>query len=133
MARGYYFRWRIESCFKLLKSAGWELESWRRASGPALLRKRRVALAACVRVWAVERRTDAPAEALQELRMRLSGRQTKRSRPVTTSGLLAGLWVWQSARSVVADAGPEAMNRLVDQFFPLAESTKTKKTTKKDV
>lgn len=125
VARWYDFRWRIESTFELLKSAGWELESRLQATGPALLRKLLVAVGACVRVWALERRNDAAAENLKELLMRLSGRQTKRSRAVTTSGLLAGLWVWQSARTVIADTGPEAVDRLVDQFFPLDIPAKT--------
>ncbi len=31
IARWYYFRWRIESMHKLLKSAGWQLEGWLQA------------------------------------------------------------------------------------------------------
>ncbi len=51
VARWYYFRWRIESTFKLLKSAGWDVEEWRQRTGAGLLRKLLVALGCCVQVW----------------------------------------------------------------------------------
>jgi hypothetical protein len=35
IARRYYFRWRIESLHKLLKRAGWQLESWLQQNGLA--------------------------------------------------------------------------------------------------
>jgi hypothetical protein len=119
VARWYYFRWRIETTFKLLKSAGWDVEEWRQRTGPALLRKLLVALAGCVQVWQLEARTDASAKWLKELLMRLSGRQVKRSQPVTTSGLLAGLWVWQSAQAVISDHGADTVERLVAEHLPL--------------
>ena len=97
IARWYYFRWRIETYHKLLKGAGWQLESWLQRDGQRLLVKLMLALAACASIWALERRGDAEAEAFKKLLMQLSGRQTKRNRAVTTSGLLAGLWVLQCA------------------------------------
>ena len=44
IARWYYFRWRIESMHKLLKSAGWQLESWLQRDGQRLLIKLLLAL-----------------------------------------------------------------------------------------
>lgn len=119
VARWYYFRWRIESTFKLLKSAGFDVEEWRQRTGEALLRKLLVAIAGCVEVWRLESRSDASAEWLREILMRLSGRQVKRSQPVTTAGLLAGLWVWQSARAVAGDHGPDTVDRLIADHLPL--------------
>ena len=130
VAQWYSDRWRIESTFKLLKGAGWDVEGWRQRTGEGLLRKLLVAIAGCVEVWRLERRTDASAEWLKELLMRLSGRQVKRSKPVTTAGLLAGLWVWQSARAVVADHGADTVEHLLDQHLPLFA---TPPTSKKDV
>lgn len=119
VARWYYYRWRIESAFKLLKSAGWDVEGWLQRTGAGLLRKLLVALGGCVQVWRLQAREDASAEWLKELLMRLSGRQAKRSQPVTTSGLLAGLWVWQSAQGVIGDHGADTVERLVAEHLPL--------------
>jgi hypothetical protein len=119
VARWYYYRWRIESTFRLLKSAGWDVEGWLQRTGEGLLRKLLVAIATCVQVWRLEGRTDASAEWLKEVLMRLSGRPVKRSQPVTTSGLLAGLWVWRSAQAVSADHGADTVERLVADHLPL--------------
>jgi hypothetical protein len=119
VARWYSFRWRIESTFKLLKSAGWDVVEWRQRSGEALLPKLLVAIAGCVPVWQLEARSGASAEWRREILMRLSGRQMKRSQPVTTAGLLAGLWVWQSVRGVAGDHGADTIDRLIADHLPL--------------
>jgi hypothetical protein len=119
VARRYYFRWRIESLHKLLKSAGWQLEGWLQRDGERVLKKLLIALAACASVWALERRCDAASEEFKALLMRLSGRQTKRGVPVTTSGMLAGLWVLQGALGPLARHGPEKLNTLLEDHLPL--------------
>lgn len=119
IARWYYFRWRIESFHKLLKKAGWQLESWLQQTGVRLLIKLLIALGACVSVWALERRSDAESLAFQALLMQLSGRQTKRDRPITTSGLLAGLWVLQGALGPLARHGPDQLNAMLENHLPL--------------
>ena len=124
IARWYYFRWRIESLHKLLKSAGWQLEGWLQRDGRRLLRKLLVAFGAAASVWALERRHDAESVALQGLLMQLSGRQTKRGREVTTSGLLAGLWVLQGAVGPLARHGPDALNAMLEAHLPLFASNK---------
>ena len=62
--------------------------------------------------------------ALQGLLMQLSGRQTKRGREVTTSGLLAGLWVLQGAVGPLARHGPDALNAMLEAHLPLFASNK---------
>jgi Transposase DDE domain len=119
IARWYYFRWRIESLHKLLKSSGWQLEKWLQRDGEKIMIKLLLALGAVTSVWALERRKDVPSVAFQQLLMRLSGRQTKRSRPITTSGLLAGLWVLQSALGPLASHGVEQLNTLLENHLPL--------------
>lgn len=119
VASWYDWRWRIESLHKLLKSAGWQLESWLQRNGTRLLRKLLVALAACVEVWALERRDDASSESLKDLLVSLSGRQTKHRQPVTTPALLAGLWVLQQAASWLSRDGPNDPNVLLRQHVPL--------------
>jgi hypothetical protein len=119
IARWYYFRWRIESMHKLLKRAGWQLEGWLQRDGRRLLTKLLIAFGACASVWALERRHDAESEAFQLLLMELSGRQTKRGREVTTSGMLAGLWVLQGAVGALARHGPEGLNAMLEDHLPL--------------
>ena len=119
IARWYYFRWRIESLHKLLKRAGWQLESWLQRTGERLLIKLLIALGACAAIWALERRHDGESVAFQLLLMQLSGRQTKRDRAITTSGMLAGLWVLQSAVGPLARHGPEKLNTMLENHLPL--------------
>jgi hypothetical protein len=119
IAHWYYFRWRIESMHKLLKRAGWQLEGWLQRHGQRLLRKLLIGFGACVSVRSLERRHDAESEAFQRLLMQLSGRQVKRGRAVTTSGLLAGLWVLQGAVGPLARDGPEKLNAMLEAHLPL--------------
>lgn len=118
IAKWYYFRWRIEGFHKLLKSAGWQLEEWLQRSGERILIKLLLAVGACTSVWALERRSDTESVAFQHLLMRLSGRQTKRRRPVTTTGLLAGLWVLQSSLGALTAHGPDQLNSMLENHLP---------------
>ena len=119
LALWYYFRWRIESFHKLLKSSGWQLEHWLQRNGDRLLIKLLLALGAVTSVWALERRKDADSVAFQKVLMDLSGRQTKRRRAITTSGLLAGLWVLQAALGSLARHGYEQLNSMLENHLPL--------------
>jgi Transposase DDE domain len=119
IARWYYFRWRIESLHKLLKAAGWQLESWLQRNGERLLTKLLLAFGACTSIWALERKHDPQSVAFQQLLMDLSGRQTKRGREITTSGMLAGLWVLQGALGPLARHGPEKLNAMLEDHLPL--------------
>jgi hypothetical protein len=91
LARCYYWRWRIESFFKLLKSHGQQMEQWLQESGIALARRLLVAAMACVVVWQLQADDSPQALEFKTILVRLSGRQTKRGRPHTAPALLAGL------------------------------------------
>jgi hypothetical protein len=93
LARCYYWRWRIESYFKLLKSHGQQLEHWQQETGIAIARRLLVASMACVVVWELEGDNSKEAEELKDILIRLSGRQMKKDHPHTAPALLAGLWV----------------------------------------
>jgi hypothetical protein len=93
LATCYYWRWRIESFFKLLKSHGHQLEQWQQETGPAIARRLLIATMACVVVWQLEADKSPKAEELKTILVRLSGRQMKYGRPYTAPALLAGLWV----------------------------------------
>jgi len=51
VALWYYWRWNIESYFKLMKSGGQELEHWQQESGLAILKRLLVSSMACAVVW----------------------------------------------------------------------------------
>ena len=90
VALWYYFRWQIESFFKLLKQAGLQLESWEQESGCAIFKRLLIATQACTLVWQLAARSDEDAVQTQHFLVRLSGRQLKRARPVTMPALLDG-------------------------------------------
>lgn len=101
LAQCYYWRWRIESFFKLLKSQGHHLEQWQQATGSAMARRLLIAAMACVVVWQLEADRSARAEEFKDFLVRLSGRHTKRSRPHTAPALLEGLWIFLSILAVL--------------------------------
>lgn len=114
----YYWRWQIESFFKLLKSSGLELEHWQQETALAIARRLLVAAMACVTVWQLERdKTDA-AEKMKLLLMRLSGRATKRSRPITTPGLLHGLFVLLPLLELMQEGNLESVQSLAHEAMP---------------
>ena len=112
LALWYYWRWRIESFFKLLKSAGHQLEAWQQESAPAIFKRLLVASMACVTVWAIAADQSKEAAELKRFLIKLSGRQMKRNKPVTHPALLAGLWVFLSMQEVMEAYSPEELRQL---------------------
>jgi hypothetical protein len=96
VALWYYWRWRIESYHKLLKSAGQHVESWQQESADTLSRRLVVSAMATVMVWRLARDTTPAAAEMRDVLVRLSGRQMKRTRGArgfTETALLAGLMI----------------------------------------
>lgn len=94
VALWYYWRWRIESFFKLLKSAGQAVEQWQQEGGEAIAKRLLVAAMACVLVWKLERAAMPEALSFRAFLVRLSGRQMKYGTSHTAPALLAGLYVY---------------------------------------
>lgn len=103
IALWYYWRWRIESYFKLLKSAGQQLESWQQETPSALAKRLLVAAMACVLVWQLAQSEHPEAPRVRRLLIRLSGRQMKHGQAFTMPALLAGLWVYLQLTRAVED------------------------------
>jgi hypothetical protein len=93
VALWYYWRWRIESYFKLMKSAGLQLEDWQQTTAERILRRLLIAAMACVTVWRLADDPTPEAAEARALLIRLSGRQMKHKCAFTMPALLAGLWV----------------------------------------
>ena len=93
LALWYYWRWRIETYFKLMKSAGLELDRWQQETGRAILNRLLVASMAAAMVWNLERDSSEEAIEFKNQLVGLSGKTVKRSRPHTPGALLSGLFV----------------------------------------
>lgn len=123
IALWYYWRWRIESFFKLLKGGGQQLEHWQQETGMAIARRLLIASMACVVAWRLERQTTPEAEELKRVLIKLSGRLTKKSRPVTASALLAGLYVMLSFQTLLDHYCVEGIQKLLSLAIPWLDTT----------
>jgi len=68
IALWYYWRWEIESFFKLVKSGGQQLEHWQQESGLAVLKRLLVASMACAVVWWLQRDESPESEEFKSVR-----------------------------------------------------------------
>jgi hypothetical protein len=112
VALWYYWRWRIESYFKLLKSAGFHLEQWQQETAAAIARRLLVASMACALVWRLARSTEPEADQTRRLLVRLSGRQMGRGKSFTEPALLAGLWSLLQVQTALAHCSPDELLQL---------------------
>jgi hypothetical protein len=117
VALWYYWRWRLESYFKLLKGAGLHLEQWQQETAQALAKRLAVAGMACVLVWKVARSERPEGQTLRDVLVRLSGRQVKRADGFTEPALLAGLYVLLNALEVVEHYDPQELRQLLTEVL----------------
>ncbi len=76
----YYWRWSIESFFKLMKSGGHQLEQWQQESAEAIGKRLLLAAMASVTTWQIMRAKGGQGERVRGLLIRLSGRQVRRGK-----------------------------------------------------
>jgi hypothetical protein len=101
LALWYYWRWKIETYFKLLKRGGQQMEHWQQESALAILKRLLIASMvaepsrsmACAIVWSLQERTDAESEDFKDVLVRLSGKRTGRERQPSAEILLSGIFV----------------------------------------
>lgn len=91
IALWYYWRWRIESFFKLLKRAGQHVEQWQQENASRIAKRLLVAAQACVVIWALMRAEDPQSDSLRRFLMSLSGRMTKPGVEYTAPALFDGM------------------------------------------
>ena len=118
IARWYYYRWQIESMFKLLKGAGQQMEDWLQDDALAIAKRLVVASCACVLVWQLAAATSPQALEIQDFLVRLSGRQTKRRKPVTAPTLLNGLWMLLSTLTLLEHYDLDQLKQYAQFVFP---------------
>ena len=117
----YYWRWQIESWFKLLKQGGHDLESWQQETGKAIAKRLLVVSMACVVVWEIATAKGKSAREFREFLIKLSGRQMKYNESYSNPALLAGLWVFISMQEVLQTYSSEQlkhMTHLATKFLP---------------
>jgi hypothetical protein len=122
VALWYYWRWRIESYHKLLKSAGQQVESWLQDDAERLARRLAVTAMAGVVVWRLARDERPEAAELRTILILLSGRLMKRGRGqpgFTEPALLAGLGVLLPLMRLLDDYSVEELKSLLHQVIPL--------------
>lgn len=117
IALWYYWRWQIESYFKLLKSAGHQVEQWQQETAEAIAKRLLVVSMACVVVWQLASSQAPQAESFRRLLVRLSGRQMKRGKPFTAPAMLAGLWVLLSMLRVLENYDVEHIRYLAQHML----------------
>jgi hypothetical protein len=118
IARWYYYRWQIESMFKLLKSAGQQVEHWLQDDALAIAKRLVVASCACVLVWQLAAATSPQAREAQAFLVRLSGRQMNRRRPVTAPALFAGVWMLLSTLTLLEHYDVDQLKQYAKFVFP---------------
>lgn len=125
IALWYYWRWLIETYFKLIKSAGQQMEAWQQETGIAIMRRLLVASMACVVVWKLQRADTPEAAETRKLLIALSRRQMKHNVEHTAPALLAGYFVLLSMADLLEhiDYDLEKLNALLAQTLPFKNSS----------
>jgi len=118
----YYWRWRIESFFKLLKSGGQEIEYWQQTTGGAIARRLLIAAMACVVVNRLQASRSEASARFRKYLVQLSGRQMKYGQESTGPALLAGYFVLLSMTQFLEqhDVSLDELKQLADQSLQAA-------------
>lgn len=120
IALWYYWRWKIETYFKLLKSAGFNLEDWQQETAGAIIRRLLVVSMVCVIVWQLARDESPEGEETRRILIQLSGRQMKRSQPFTAPALLVGLWILLHIQHALTDGDLDQLQQIANTVIPRA-------------
>jgi len=91
LATWYYYRWKIETYFKLLKSSGFNMEEWQQREPIALFRRLLVVSYSCVLVWKIANDNSKNGKKIRDFLVLLSGRLIQKDKEFTHPALLAGL------------------------------------------
>jgi hypothetical protein len=117
LAQWYYWRWNIESFFKLIKSAGHDIENWLQQSAQAVIKRFLIACMACVLVWQLQNRQTEEDIRIRQFLARLSGRQQKRGRMESAPALLAGLSILLNTLSLLAEYDVETLSQMANAIL----------------
>ncbi len=97
----YYYRWNIETYFKLLKSSGFNLEKWQQETAEAIFKRLLIASYACLLVWQIEHSNHKNIIDIKQFLVKISGRLVARGKISTSPALLAGIWAFLSTIDIL--------------------------------
>ena len=115
----YYYRWKIESYFKLLKSSGFNMENWQQREPIALFRRLLVVSYASVLVWKIANDSSANAKKMRDFLIQLSGKLIERGKEFTYPALLSGLWVYLQMMDVMQSFSIEELFDMKNELSDL--------------
>lgn len=116
IAMFYCYRWRIESFFKLLKSAGFDMEQWLQQTGIVFFKRVLLSVHACLHVWRLMHDESKEAKDFCAFLVRISGHQTKKSNPITATAVLHGFMVLLAADELLQQMSPQEIRQKVDAY-----------------
>lgn len=114
LATWYYWRWKIETYFKLLKQAGHDIESWLQTTPQAILRRLLIASMACVLTWRIQQSNDEQNSSVRAFLTRLSGRQQKRGARESAPAILAGLSVLLNTLQLLSEHSVDDLKAIAE-------------------
>jgi len=121
IATWYYYRWNIESYFKLLKTTGFNLEKWQQEKPLALFKRLIVVALSIVLVFKLANSNDENAKKIREFLVKLSGKLMEYGVEYTLPALLTGLWVFLRLMDVLNTFSIEELNALKNQAQDIME------------
>jgi len=119
LAKWYYYRWKIESYFKLLKSSGFNLEEWQQKEPLALFKRLLVISNACIIVWKIANDNSDNAKVIRDFLISLSGKQIQRGIDFTYPALLSGLENYLSALDLLRQYSIEDIFKMRDELVEI--------------
>jgi hypothetical protein len=121
VATWYYYRWNIESYFKLLKTTGFNLEKWQQEKPLALFKRLIVVAYAVILVFKLANSNNDNAKKIREFLVKLSGKLMEYGVEYTLPALLTGLWVFLRLMDVLNTFSIEELNALKNQAQDIME------------
>jgi IS4 transposase len=121
IATWYYYRWSIESYFKLLKTTGFNLERWQQVKPIALFKRLIVVAYAIILVFKLANSDDENAGKIREFLIKLSGKVMERGVEYTLPALLTGFWVFLRVMDVLDNFSKEELDTLKEQAQHIIE------------
>ena len=119
LATWYYYRWKIESYFKLLKTSGFNLEQCQQEEPSALFRRLLVVSYACVLVWKIANDNSVQAKKIRVFLVQLSGKLIEKKTEFTHPALLTGLWTYLQIMDVIELFSLEELRSMKQELMQL--------------
>jgi len=119
LANWYYYRWKIESYFKLLKSAGFNLEEWQQREPLALFKRLLIVSNACILVWKIANDNSLQAKTIRDFLIKLSGKQIQRGIEFTYPALLSGLENYLTTLDLLRQFSVEEIFKMRDELVDI--------------